>query len=78
MIFHHSQLSLEEAVILKQKIKQYQDYDRLDLLIELIFDKKQKNKIKNRKIKKIIIPEKNGSSIPEELKYCTGDSCSVN
>lgn len=78
MIYDYKTLENNELTLFKAALDKYNDYDKLDLVIELIFDKKIKEKIKSRGIKKIKRKEeKSSEAIPEGLKYCDGEHCVV-
>lgn len=56
-------------------LKKYKDYDKIDILIELTIG--EKNDILSREKNKEKKEEKIINNIPEELKFCDGDKCSV-
>lgn len=63
-----------EILSLKDAIDYYKDYDRLDLIIELLFNKNKKEELKKREFEKKE-KEITVQKIPESLKYCDGDHC---
>lgn len=78
MKYDHKTFTTEEASALKNAIGEYSDYDRLDLITEIIFDEKKKKEFLNRtrsnhKNKK----EKKVEAMPDAVKYCTGEQCQV-
>lgn len=78
MIYDYKNLKNDELSSFKDALYEYKDHDKLDLIIELVFDEKIKRNIRNRIYKKIKIKkEKNINQPPEAIKYCDGDSCQV-
>lgn len=63
-----------ESTHLRCLLEQYREYDKLDILIEIVV--KDIEEFKNRKFvekkEKVKI-----NYIPESIKYCDGDKCSI-
>lgn len=78
MIYNHRNLQGDDIIILKDTLEKYKDHDKIDLIIELAFDKNKKEKIKSKKPFKFKIQEKEKvNAAPEAIKYCDGDKCQI-
>lgn len=75
MIYNHKVLTEQEKTSVLALIKHYQDYDKLDIIIELAVD--DPTAILNRIIKKKK-KETKTQSAPAEILYCDSDHCEFN
>lgn len=75
MIYDHNLLTEDEVVNLKGLLSRYEGYDKLDILIEMIVSDPKKFVSRSKKvIKKETVTSE---AMPEELRFCDGDKCSI-
>lgn len=78
MFYDYKSLTKDELSIFNDALCKYKEYDKLDLIIELIFNENTKSAIRKRGFKKIKRKEeKSLEAIPEGLKYCDGEECVI-
>jgi len=75
MRFDFNLLNNIEQLKLSILIKQYRDYDKLDILIERVVEDVEDFKKRKRPKKKKI--EVKVQKMDESLKFCDGDKCSI-
>lgn len=72
MIYNHRKLTKQESMIVFALMEHYRKYDKLDIIIEMAVANPTDILTRNIKKKK---KELKTQPIPEELKFCDGDSC---
>ncbi len=76
-IYNVKKLNMEEIVLLKILLHRYKEYDKLDILIELVAqpDYHTRDFQNGYKIKKT--PEILVQAMPNEVMFCTSDKCEI-
>lgn len=82
MIYDFKKLQGEEIQEFKKTLIKYKDYDKIDIIIDILLHKlgisssefnNRKQEVKKENKKEIVVQE-----ISESLKYCDGDKCTIN
>jgi len=75
MIYNIKKLLPTELEKFYHFIQLYKNYDKIDLLIEMVIDNKEEvlSRIIEEKIEKEIFI----NNLPDELKYCDGAHCEI-
>lgn len=75
MIYDHKCLKEDEALAVRALMDRYNGYDKLDILIELVIE--NPHEFLKRKPKQTNIQKEVLEALPEALKFCDGDKCSI-
>lgn len=76
MIYDYRVLTKDESIIVNGLLEHYKGYDKLDMIIEMAVNDPE-SVLKRHFIQAIKKEEVISQPMPEGVKYCTGDHCTI-